>query len=65
MKACINIEITDDSSEELCAAHGMSMSNLQKMYTEAFANILRGVHPAAKWELLVHIVDNTKQEAPT
>ena len=64
MKACINIEIKDDTSAEVCAAHGMSMDKLHDMYTKAFAAILReAVHPDAKWELLVHIVDNTKQEA--
>lgn len=64
MKAVINIEIADDSSAEVCAAHGMSMDKLHDMYTKAFAEILKqAVHPDAKWELLVHIVDNTKQGA--
>lgn len=62
MKAVINIEIMDDTSAETCAAHGMTMDKLHDMYTKGFAEILRhSVHPDAKWELLVHVVDNTKQ----
>lgn len=61
MKVVINIEIADDTSAEVCAAHGITMDKLHDMYTQAFGQFLREcAHPACKWELLVHIVDNTK-----
>lgn len=64
MKVCINIEIKDNTSAEVCAANGMSMEKMRYMYEQGFSGIMQGiVHPGVKWGLQVQITDNTKQEA--
>ena len=64
MKAVINIEIMDDTSEELCNEQGITMENLHDLYKQGFEGIMQRIaHPGVKWELQVQITDNTKQEA--
>lgn len=63
MKAVINIEIMDDTSEELCNEQGMTREKLQDMYERGFSGIMQEIaNPGVKWELQVQITDNTKQE---
>ena len=64
MKAVINIEIMDDTSEEFCNEQGMTKEFLHDLYKQGFEGIMRRIEqPGVKWELQIQITDNTKQEA--
>lgn len=68
MRANISIKIEDDTRAEELRAHGITDQQVLTLYEQAFGqllNYLKAENPGIEYELLVSIVDNTKEEAKT